>query len=259
MSRTTDSIVEWLRQRLNRSGARGFVFGLSGGIDSAVVSRLCQLAAPGQVVGVMMPCHSDPQDEADARLVADHFQIATLRIDLAPPYDQFTGTLGNAVKGLPPEILPDAAHASEDLKARMPMANVKPRLRMTTLYYVANTLNYMVAGTGNRSELSIGYFTKYGDGGVDLLPIGNLLKSEVRAAARELGVPDPVIEKAPSAGLWLGQTDEAEMGFSYAELENYLTKGPETVAPALAMRIERLMRGSEHKRALAPAPGRADD
>jgi len=112
-----------------------------------------------------------------------------------------------------------------------------------------------VVGTGNRSELSIGYFTKYGDGGVDLLPIGGLLKSEVREAARALGVPEPVIEKAPSAGLWLGQTDESEMGFTYAELENYLTKGPETVSPALAMRIERLMRGSEHKRTLAPTPG----
>jgi NAD+ synthase len=90
---------------------------------------------------------------------------------------------------------------------------------------------------------------------VDLLPIGGLLKSEVRAAARRLGVPQPIIDKAPSAGLWLGQTDEAEMGFTYAELENYLTDGPGTVSPALAMRIERLMRGSEHKRSLAPAPG----
>ena len=258
MSVTTDSIVEWLRQRLAHSGARGFVFGLSGGIDSALVSRLCQLASPGNVVGVIMPCHSDPRDEADARAVADHFQIPTIRIDLAPPYDQFTRTLGDAVRTLPRDQFPDAHHASEDLKAKLPMANVKPRLRMTTLYFVANTLNYMVVGTGNRSELSIGYFTKYGDGGVDLLPIGNLLKSEVRAASRELGVPEPVIEKAPSAGLWLGQTDEAEMGFSYAELENYLTKGPQTVAPALAMRIERLTRGSEHKRALAPAPGAAE-
>jgi NAD+ synthase len=210
-------------------------------------------------VGVLMPCHSDPRDEADARLVADHFQLPTIRVDLAPSYDHFTGTLAQAVKDLPKELLPDAAHRSEDLKAKLPLANVKPRLRMTTLYFVANTLNYMVAGTGNRSELSIGYFTKYGDGGVDLLPIGNLLKSEVRAAARAIGVPDPVIDKAPSAGLWLGQTDEAEMGFTYAELEDYLTKGPQTVSPALAMRIDRLMRGSEHKRALAPAPGGTHD
>ena len=125
---------------------------------------------------------------------------------------------------------------------------------MTTLYYVANSLNYLVAGTGNRSELEIGYFTKYGDGGVDLLPIGRLLKSEVRELARELEVPEPVIAKAPSAGLWLGQTDEHEMGFSYADLESYLTNGPDAVAPALAMRIERLVRASEHKRALPPMP-----
>ena len=259
MTTGTDAIVEWLRQRLARSGARGFVFGLSGGIDSAVVARLCQLASPGNVTGVLMPCHSDPRDEADARLVAEHFQIPVIRVDLARSYDGFTETLKQAVKDLPSDLLPDSAHRTEDLKAKLPLANVKPRLRMTTLYFVANTLNYMVVGTGNRSELSIGYFTKYGDGGVDLLPIGNLLKSEVRAAARTLGVPDPVIDKAPSAGLWLGQTDEAEMGFTYAELEDYLTKGPQTVSPALAMRIDRLMRSSEHKRALAPAPGGSDE
>ena len=259
MKNGTEAIVEWLRERLTHSGARGFVFGLSGGIDSAVVARLCQIASPGNVTGVLMPCHSDPRDEADARLLADHFQIPTIRVDLAPTYDHFTVTLQHAVSSVPQELLPDAAHTTPDIKARLPLANVKPRLRMTTLYFVANTLNYMVAGTGNRSELSIGYFTKYGDGGVDLLPIGRMLKSEVRAAARALGVPDPIIDKAPSAGLWLGQTDEAEMGFTYAELEDYLTKGPQTVSPALAMRIDRLMRGSEHKRALAPAPGGSDE
>jgi NAD+ synthase len=255
MSLRTDAIVEWLRQRLHQSGARGFVFGLSGGVDSAVVARLCQAAAPANVVGVLMPCHSDPQDEADAKLVADHFRIPTIRVDLAPEYDDFTVTLRQAALALPREQFPGAGQGPEDIKAKLPLANIKPRMRMTTLYFVANTLNYLVAGTGNRSELSIGYFTKYGDGGVDLLPIGELLKSEVRAAARGLGVPDPVVDKAPSAGLWLGQTDEAEMGFTYAELENYLTKGAETVSPALAMRIERLIRTSEHKRAMAPTPG----
>jgi len=254
MSTRTDAIVEWLRRQLTVSGARGFVFGLSGGIDSALVARLCQTAAGQNVVGVLMPCHSDPQDEQDAMLVADHFKIPTLRLDLASTYDHFTEALQATIASLPPEQRAGGP-TPDDIKARVPMANVKPRLRMATLYFVANTLNYMVAGTGNRSELSIGYFTKYGDGGVDLLPIGEMLKSEVRAAARELGVPEPVIEKAPSAGLWLGQTDEGEMGFTYAELENYLTKGPETVPPALAMRIERLMRGSEHKRSLAPTPG----
>jgi NAD+ synthase len=148
-----------------------------------------------------------------------------------------------------------AARPATDIRARVPVANVKPRLRMSALYYLANSLDYLVAGTGNRSELSIGYFTKHGDGAADVLPIAHLLKSEVVAMARQLAVPDAVIDKPPSAGLWAGQTDEADMGFTYAELERYLTNGPEAVAPALAMRIARLMRGSEHKRALAPWPG----
>jgi NAD+ synthase len=131
-------------------------------------------------------------------------------------------------------------------------ANVKPRLRMTALYYVANSLNYLVAGTGNRSELTIGYFTKHGDGGVDLLPLGSLMKSEVRLLAVDLGVPRAILDKPPSAGLWAGQTDEAEMGFGYADLERYLTRGPEGVAPALALRLERMIRANEHKRAMAP-------
>ncbi|HTI38840.1 MAG TPA: NAD(+) synthase [Vicinamibacterales bacterium] len=254
MSAQTEAIVEWLQAKLKAAGSSGFVVGLSGGIDSAVVVRLCQLAAPGAVVGVVMPCHSDPRDETDAMLVASHFNVPALRLDLAPAFDVLKESLHQAVAALPSGITPVTPGEATDIKARVPLANIKPRLRMTTLYYVANMLNYLVAGTGNRSELAIGYFTKYGDGGVDLLPIGNLLKSDVRAAARELGVPTAVIEKAPSAGLWLGQTDEDEMGFTYADLENYLTVGPDAVAPALGMRIERLMRASEHKRALAPAP-----
>jgi NAD+ synthase len=255
MRQRTDAIVEWLRHRLNHAGARGFVVGLSGGVDSAVVARLCQAAAPAQVVAVVMPCHSDPQDEADALLTAGHFQIPVIRVDLTPAYDPLSAALRQALAAVPPEQVLDPAHAVDDVKAARPFANLKPRLRMTTLYAVANALDYLVAGTGNRSELAIGYFTKHGDGGVDLLPIGDLLKSEVRAAAKALGVPEPIIEKAPSAGLWPGQNDEVEMGFSYAQLETYLKTGAETVSPALAMRIERLMRTSEHKRAMAPTPG----
>jgi NAD+ synthase len=125
---------------------------------------------------------------------------------------------------------------------------------MTMLYFLANRLGYLVAGTGNRSELSIGYFTKHGDGGCDLLPIGRLLKSEVRALARELDVPSTIIERTSSAGLWIGQSDEEEMGFTYADLERYLEEGPQGVSPALAMKIERLIRSSEHKRVLPPMP-----
>ena len=246
MSNRVDKIVTWLRQQASAAGARGFVFGLSGGIDSAVVARLCQLATPQRVLGVLLPCYSHSLDEEDARLVASKFQLPVARVDLGPTYDALTESLHHAVKGVP-------AHVSVvDIKQQLPDANIKPRLRMTSLYFIANSLNYLVAGTGNRSEIVLGYYTKYGDGGVDVLPIGALLKSEVRTLGRELGVPDRVIEKAPSAGLWVGQTDEEEMGFSYEALEQYLTQGPAAVDAKVAQRIERLRSVSDHKRALPP-------
>lgn len=254
MQTRASDIAEWLKDRVTAAGARGIVVGLSGGIDSAVVAGLAAMAMPGRVVGVMMPCHSDPQDEADARLAADHFRVPAIRIDLSSAYDLLLNDFHTALGQLPPARHGAVSAEPDDARQKLATANVKPRLRMTSLYFVANSLNYLVAGTGNRSELTIGYFTKYGDGGVDLLPIGRLLKSDVRRIARELGVPARVIEKPPSAGLWAGQTDEGEMGFTYADLENYLTKGPEMVRPALGLRIERLARASDHKRALPPMP-----
>ena len=254
---TAKDLAGWMKARVAEARARGIVVGLSGGIDSAVVIGLAAMAAPGRTVGVIMPCHSDPIDEEHGRLVADHFGVPTITVDLSPSYDHLLKTLGTATAGLPQDQRPAVLVDTADLKQQLPQANLKPRLRMTTLYYVANGLDYLVAGTGNRCELTIGYFTKYGDGGVDMLPLGRLLKSEVREVARELGVPAPVIEKAPSAGLWLGQTDEGEMGFTYAELERYLTQGPDAVSPALGMRIERLARASDHKRALPPMPPEA--
>ena len=258
MQRRASEISGWMKAQVAAAGARGLAVGLSGGIDSAVVVGLAVQATPGAVVGVMMPCHSDPLDEAHARLAAGHFGIPAVRIDLAPAYDRLVDDLRAAVQALPREQFPVAPADEVDARARLPLANVKPRLRMTTLYFVANSLNYLVAGTGNRSELTIGYFTKYGDGGVDILPIGRLLKSEVWALASELGVPQPIIDKPPSAGLWAGQTDEGEMGFAYADLERYVTAGPSAVAANLAERIRRLERASEHKRVLAPMPPAPD-
>jgi NAD+ synthase len=249
---TAEKIAGWMRRQLGGAGARGFLVGLSGGIDSAVVARLAQLAAPGHVLAALLPCHSDPADERDAALVAVHFALPTVRIDLGDTYDAEVRAAQAALAALPEQMR--AAPPSDPLRGRVPLANMKPRLRMTALYFLANTANYLVAGTGNRSELSIGYFTKYGDGGVDLLPIGHLVKSEVRALARELNVPPEIIERTPSAGLWMGQCDEEEMGFTYADLERYLDEGPQGVPPALAMRIERLIRSNEHKRALPPMP-----
>jgi len=241
-----------MRDRVTEAGAQGLVVGLSGGIDSAVVARLSQLAAPGNAVGVLMPCHSDPQDERDATLLASHFSLPTLRVDLAEPYDALAAVLKSALATLPANLRRE--HPHDDPRSRVPAANMKPRLRMTSLYFVANSLNYLVAGTGNRSELSIGYFTKYGDGGVDILPLANLVKSRVKSLARDLGVPQAIIDRTPTAGLWMGQTDEGEMGFTYDDLERYLNNGAQGVSPALAMKIERLVRASDHKRRLAPAP-----
>jgi NAD+ synthase len=245
---TAERIAGWMRRHLVATGARGFVVGLSGGLDSAVVARLAQLAAPGAVLGAVLPCQSDPQDEHDTALVVKHYSLATVRIDLTPTYDRLIADAQAELQRLPQQTRGTAPIG------QIPLANVKPRLRMTTIYFLANSLNYLVAGTTNRSELSIGYFTKYGDGGVDLLPIGHLVKSEVRALARELNVPSPIIERRPSAGLWMGQIDEEEMGFTYAGLERYLDDGPQGVSPALAMRVERLTRSSEHKRQLPPIP-----
>jgi NAD+ synthase len=240
-----------MRRQLTSAGGRGFVVGLSGGVDSAVVARLAQLAAPGHVVAAILPTHSDPRDEQDAELTAKHFSLPTVRVDLSGTYDAAIEALLPAVQELPAVTRPVSNDAAE---ARRPLANIKPRLRMTALYFLANRLDYLVAGTGNRAELSIGYFTKHGDGGCDLLPIGRLVKSEVRALARALNVPASITDRTPTAGLWLGQTDEEEMGFTYADLERYLEEGPQGVPPALAMKIERLIRSSEHKSQLPPMP-----
>lgn len=248
MSSLAEQMAGWLRLQVTGAGSRGIVVGLSGGIDSAVVSRVAQMATDGSVLGVIMPAHSDPQDEADALVVAERFQIPTVTVDLSGPYDALLASAERACSAGP-----SAGARTDDRAHQMALANIKPRLRMTTLYFIANRLNYLVAGTGNRSEIAIGYYTKHGDGGVDLLPLASLVKSQVRALARDLDVPARIIDKAPSAGLWLGQTDEGEMGFTYAELERYLNDGPNELAPALVSKIERLVRSSDHKRRMPAA------
>jgi NAD+ synthase len=250
--RRAADIADWIQQQVTVASARGVVVGLSGGVDSAVVARLCQIAMPAQIIAAILPCHSDPRDEQDANLVASHFGLHTVRLDLGPAYDLLAGDLKAMWQQIPREQA--AGGTSTDIKARLPLANLKPRLRMSALYFIANSLNYLVAGTGNRSELTIGYFTKYGDGAADLLPLGRLLKSEVRELATSLEIPQSIIDKVPSAGLWVGQSDEDEIGFSYADLERYLVDGPDAVSPALAMRVERLIRTTEHKRAHALMP-----
>ena len=136
----------------------------------------------------------------------------------------------------------------------MALANIKPRLRMTTLYYYASLNNYLVIGTDNWSELKVGYFTKYGDGGVDLAPLGRLVKSEVRKLAKHFGIPEKIINKKPSAGLWEGQTDENEMGVSYEELDHYILTGE--ADKEVRERIDELARKNSHKTEAIPIPAR---
>jgi len=235
-------LTAWLRREVEEGRGAGAVLGLSGGVDSAVVGALAKRAFPQHSLGLLMPCHSDPADAEDAALCAHHFGLATATVDLAPAYDALVEELGRASSDLP--------------ENRLATANLKPRLRMTTLYAFANLRDYCVLGTGNLDELTVGYFTKYGDGGSDLLPLGGLTKGEVRDLARELDVPRRIVDKPPSAGLWAGQTDEGEMGLAYVQLDAYLRGGD--VPPEVRARIEALRDASAHKRALpkvAPLPG----
>ncbi len=231
-------IAAWLRDRLDDSGAECLVFGLSGGVDSAVTAAVAVQAHGAEyTLGVLMPCHSMSEDAALAQLVADAFEIETMLVDLGDSYDAL-------ISALPPSDHPLAS------------ANIKPRLRMTTLYYLAQTHNYLVLGSGNKTELMVGYFTKYGDGGVDLLPLGDLYKTEVWALARELGVPKAVVERAPSAGLWPGQTDEGEMGITYEALDRVLkaiAKGDTGhIEPVILAKVQQMITRSAHKRAMPP-------
>lgn len=152
-----------------------------------------------------MPCDSSPQDSEDARIVAEEFGIQTRKYDLAAAHTTLLRIPGTSTNH-------KAIH-------KIASANIKPRLRMIVLYYVANTLDYLVVGASNLTELALGYFAKYGDGGVDILALGSLLKRDVRKIAEILGIPKRIIYKPPSAGLWPGQTDEKELGASYEILD----------------------------------------
>jgi NAD+ synthase len=236
MKGLSNKIAAWIAERVKESGLRGAVVGLSGGVDSAVVAGLCRKALFDGVLGVIMPCHSLREDQDDAKLVARALGVATTTVSIDGAYDALVS------------VLPKGPQLSA--------SNVKPRLRMAALYYVASTMSYLVAGTGNRTERLLGYFTKHGDGGADILPVGDLYKREVRELAAELGVPAKVIEKPPSAGLWAGQTDEGEIGLSYDEMDSALLalqtgRGVEKAPQAVMERIKRMMASSEHKRRLA--------
>jgi len=231
-----EQIVAWIREQVKRAGAGGTVFGMSGGLDSSVVAALCHSAFAENALGAIMPCHSEPADLRDARLVAEQFGITTTTVDLSPVFDALL------------EKLPEAPEPV--------VINLKPRLRMMTLYYLAKKNGYLVVGTGNKSEVEVGYFTKYGDGGADILPLASIYKTDLPVMAAELGVPSRIMEKTPSAGLWEGQTDEGELGITYAVLDEILKaleagREPES-DPGLVKKVKRMIETSAHKRSQPP-------
>lgn len=215
-------IVNWLIDYLNKSKTKGFVIGVSGGIDSAVTSTLGALTG-FPLLCVEMPIHQDQRQVKRALAHIDFLQskfpnVSSITTDLTPIFDSFT----NAI--LQVDKLTD--HEQKNLA----LANARSRLRMTTLYYHAQINNYLVLGTGNKIEdFGVGFFTKYGDGGVDLSPIADLVKSEVYELGNYLGIIDDILNAPPTDGLWGDdRTDEDQIGATYDELEwamNMVEKG----------------------------------
>lgn len=239
----TDKVIQhFLAEKLRKAGAKGYVLGVSGGVDSAVVLKLAVNAVGAdRVLGLLMPEKDSPkEDMRDAEELCRALGVGHEVIDI-------TGAV---------EALAKAAGAKAD---RMALANIKARCRMILLYNRAGTQGRLVLGTSNKSEMLVGYFTKHGDGAADLEPIGDLYKTEVWELARVLGLPEKLIAKAPSAGLWKGQTDEGEMGIAYARLDAIL-HGIEQGLPEADVarragateeevaRVSRMVRMSSHKR-----------
>ena len=227
----TKQRVEFIRDLIKSAGANGVVYGNSGGKDSTLVGILCKMAC-SDTVGIIMPCGSKrnyEKDKTDALVIAKQFDIATRIVDLSAVKNELVRSVSESTK------LIDSADA-----------NIAPRLRMTVLYSIAASENRLVAGTGNRSEGYMGYFTKWGDGAFDFNPISDLTVTEIYDFLRFLKAPDFIIHKAPSAGLFDGQTDESEMGVSYLNIDDFLLNG--VVNEKDKAIIEKFHKISEHKR-----------
>jgi len=237
----TEKRVEFIRAAVKSARADGVVFGNSGGKDSALVGILCKTACDN-TVGIIMPCGSKRnygEDKTDAEKIAGQYNIATRFIDLSEVRNELIRVVGEKTQ------LSNSA-----------LVNIAPRLRMTTLYTVAASENRLVAGTGNRSERHMGYFTKWGDGACDFNPISDLTVTEVYEFLRHLNAPDFIISKAPSAGLFDGQTDEDDMGVSYRNIDEFLFTGLANEHDRAV--IEKYHATSEHKRTMPLMFGAAE-
>jgi len=246
-----NKITKFIKEKVKEAKANGVVIGLSGGIDSSVTAYLCVKAlGKDKVLGIIMPeKNTNPKDVEHAKIVAENLGIKYIISDITDILKAFGA--GGYVPTREFDKIADG--------------NLKARIRMCILYYFANKYNLLVAGTSNKSEIYVGYGTKYGDTACDIRPIGNLFKTEVRELAKYLGVPKEIIEKPPSAGLWEGQTDEEELGVKYETLDKILKlyeegKSAEDISKELGISLEvvnhvfNLIKKSEHKRTLPPTP-----
>ncbi len=224
-----NSRIEWIRMNIAQARAAGIILGLSGGKDSAIVGALCKKACEN-VLGAVMPCGNISEDREYALDFAKEFAIETVEIDLSAPYEALKDAIEVKVGGI------------EGLCA----SNIKPRLRMATLYAMAQKKNLLVAGTGNHSERMMGYFTKWGDGVFDFNPVSDLTYTEMLELGEALEIPDRYIKRTPSAGLWKGQTDEQEMGVSYRAIDKFLNEG--TGEAEDIAKIKKAYERSRHKR-----------
>ncbi len=205
-----DIIVNSIRSRIEKIGAKGGVVALSGGIDSSLVLTLSHIALGEDVLAIVMPEEgiSPEQDIRDAHTLVEQLGVRYLEIPINGAVEWFRSVFPN-------ENVPEHVQ-------RLALANVKPRIRMIINYIYANLENKIVIGTSNKTELLLGYGTKYGDMAADIYPIGDLYKTQVWQLAEFLGIPTEIIRKAPSAGLWKGQTDEQELGHTYREIDSVL-------------------------------------
>ncbi|MDY4595341.1 MAG: NAD(+) synthase [[Pasteurella] aerogenes] len=237
-------LVQWLEVQRQEYGAKGYVVGISGGIDSAVVTHLL-MRCNAPVQGLILPSETtSAQDIKDAYAVAENANCPVLEVPIIETYRSFMHSMQ--------PLFNDQAERQNVIAG-----NVQARLRMISLYAYAQSHNAIVVGTDNAAEWHTGYFTKFGDGGVDVAPLLHLRKEQVYQLAKVLNVPQSVLDKSPSAGLWLGQTDEAEMGVSYQEIDAFL-RG-ETVSEQALKQIEFWHNRSHHKRRLPPTPLSFDD
>ncbi|ASS74776.1 NAD(+) synthase [Tumebacillus algifaecis] len=230
----------FIRDQVIGTGGSGVVLGLSGGIDSAVTAALATRALGAeQVVGLWMGADSSSVHHRDAKLVADTYGCRFLEVDFSVIVNQFHDVMNASAEALPSE-----ARIGQDNP--LVKGNLKPRFRKNAEYWMAALLGYRVANTCNWSETAIGYETKYGDAAGDFSVLGDLVKAEIYILAKHLGMPEPLLTKAPSADLWEGHTDEEELGLSYQDLDTYLCTGEGD--QATIGRIDRMFKLSAHKR-----------